>query len=134
MKKKKFNFLFLISLILIVGGLGFGVYSIVLPLIKKASIKQTQFVRIHKPTKRDLEIIELRNRELTSSALSYSPPSLDIIEKKVDSIEKIIKSLATSFTTLGGVFLLFLQIKKSKKEVEEDDDALKKSPRKRKSN
>jgi hypothetical protein len=131
MKKKKFNVVALLSILLIIGGVGFTGISITSLIIKKMQSKKpvpTKILnsRIRTPSKKvpltvesDINTDILR---LSNDVLSFSPPSLDKIKEKTDTIGEIVKSVVSSLTSIGGVIILFLQIKKQKRSEDEAEE------------
>jgi hypothetical protein len=113
--KKKFNFIKFISILLIVGGIISGGATLSYYLIKKQSTKIE--------TKQEISKKNYSPKlQKSSESLSYSPPSLEIIEKKADTIASIINKLTPSFVALfsaiGGGIMLFFNIRKAKREDE----------------
>jgi hypothetical protein len=103
MKRKKINPWFIVALILAIGGLGYGAYSLTTYLIKKNAP--------HPKTKTVL---------MSPREYSIPPAALEKITKKADSTLSYILDKVIPGGGVGGLIMLFFQIKKSKREEEHE--------------
>jgi hypothetical protein len=110
--KKKINFIKLISIILIACGIAYGGVVLTIYLVKKqqssvVSIKSVKSAPKSLPKSKTLESIE---------------PSFAPIKPQIEEIKNVVLStfnqLAPPISTFGGIILLFLNIRKAKREDE----------------